>query len=498
MNSLLRLLNEELDNTPQKEKDLSRNVFWRYLQEELIDEAITIMKKPDRLLQFSNSQVANKIIPPVLAKYNLDKGEIFLKQVKEYEEGDEDEFEETIYIKPGKGRKAVMQLHGDNGLPLKPAKYIVLSGDLVKYIQGAQQSSNLHEICVGIFLKLPNAKIDSLEELRVLANNVYKDADLSSIKDYNQNPVDDARKLAKKFIEKFGKGKPTEIIWTAATTKENMDKYAPADIVVRYKGKEEDRISLKQGKAQLASMSPADITAIINTEYGESLEEFSGRGATKNYIDWLYSFKEHRAELDLMAREWSKLLLEFEESEPYEEELEGFEKWQDWKDFQKNHRDAAAQLADLVTKDSKTKKEWIRIRKETIIKALAERVGDRLEEAQNDSIKNLYKKIFQLRKYPFYYLGDAGKKIIKVPSEEEFEKNIADMLVFKAEAYLEGADFQILVSVGKNRDNLQPLLKFFLQFRWARKQMIGNLAVVANKLEFLDQDAVEAIIFPSA
>lgn len=497
MNSLLKMLSEELNEGSAKKSDSAFNVFWKHLHEELIDEAITVMKRPERLLQFSNSQVANKIIPPVLEKHNLDKNDVFLKQIKEYEEGDEEEYEEMIYVKPGKGRKAVMQLHGDNGLPLKPEKYMVLTGELVKYIRGGQQSSNLHEICVGIFLKLPNAKVDSLEELKVLANNVYKDADVSGVKEYNQNTVDDAKRLAKKFIEKFGKGKPTEVIWTAATTKENMKKYAPADIIVKYSGKEEDRISLKQGKAQLASMSPAEITAIINTEYGESLEDFGGRGSAKNYIDWLYSFREHKAELDLMAREWAKLLLEFDESEPYEEELKEIEKWPDWKDFQRNNRDTASQLADLVTKDSKTKKEWQKIRKDTIVNALATRVGNRLEEAQNESIKNLYKKIFQLREYPFYYLGDAGKKIVKVPSDEEFEEKIADLLVFKATPYLEGSDFRIIVSVGKNEDKLEPLLKFAIDFRWVRKQMIGNLAVVATKLEFLDQEAVEELIFPS-
>lgn len=497
MESLLKLLNEELQSTPQAAKDNAFQKFWSHLQEELLDEAITIMKSPEKLLQFSTSQQANKLLSPILDKHDLNKSDVFLKQIKEYEDGDEDDFEETIYVKPGKGRKAVMQLHGDNGLPIKPEKYMVLTGDLVKYIRGGQQSSNLHEICVGIFLKLPNAKIDSMEELRVLASNVYKDADLSGIKDYNQNLVDDAKKLAQKFIEKFGKGKPTEVIWTAATTKENEKKYAPADIVVKYSGKEEDRISLKQGKAQLASMSPAEITAIINTEYGESLEEFTGR-ATKNYIDWLYTFKEHKPELDLMSKEWAKILLQFEESEPYEEELEKIASWLDWKEFQRNNRDVASQLADLVTKDTKSRREWRQVRKETIVAVLAVRVGNRLEEAQNESIKNLYKKIFQLREYPFYYLGDAGKKIVKVPSEEEFEDKIADLLVFKAEPRLDESDFKIIVSVGKSSDKLQPLLKFNIDFRWTRKQMIGGLSVVANKLEFLDQEAVEELIFPSA
>lgn len=498
MQPLLEMLNKELQASPKYRVDEDFNTFWQYLQEELLDEAITVMKSPDKLLQFSSSQQANKLLTPVLSKYGLNRNEILLKQIKEYEEGDEDEYEETIYVKKGKGRKAVMQLHGDNGLPLKPEKYIVLTGDLVKYIRGAQQSSNLHELAVGIFLKLPNAKIDSMEELNVLANNVYKDADLSSIKEYDQNLIDDARVLANKFIEKFGKGKPTEVIWTAATTKENMQRYAPADIVIKYTGKEEDRISLKKGKAQLASMSPADITAIINTEYGESLGEVSRKGGKGNYIDWLYSFQEHRAELDEMAERWAKLLLEFDESEEVKEEIEKISKWPDWKAFQRSNKDKAEQLADLVTKDSKTKKEWINIRKETIMVVLAERVGNRLEDARDESIKKLYKKIFQIREYPFYYLGDAGKKIIKIPSEDEFEEKISYLLSFEAEAYTEHSDFQVVVKVGKKDSRKEPLLKFFIQFRWTKKQMIGSLSVVANRLQFLNQEAVEELIFPSA
>jgi DNA-binding ferritin-like protein (Dps family) len=468
--------------------------FFNYINEELELNEITIMKRPDAMLDFSSNQGATKKLLVALEREGMKKTDYKLKQIKKYEPGDETSFSEVIFVDISSSSRAVMQLLDNDGQPIEPPKYLILNGQQVKYLRGQQVGATLHEIAFGIFAKDPSIELKDIDDIRVAAVNIFSDINAEDVTMFDKSIIDDSKILAKGFREKFDDRNPKEVIWTAKDSK-----YEPADVVLKYEDNTLSRISLKQRKAQLASLSPSMVTSIINTSLSEELENFGGRGSKNNFVDWLYSIDKYKKDLNEMTERWAKLILEFEiDNKELEKDLKQVSTWSDWKDVLSNkiYKDEISILSSSVTRDNATKKEWIKIRKETIVKVIRDKLEEHLEKGNEESVKNLYIKVFRIQDNPYFYVGESGKKIIRVPTKEEFN-DIADNLHFEIQIKEDAADFQFIVNIGKASE-MKTLMVFTIQFRWTQKQMIGNLSVVANQLKILHQEEVEKLIFPAS
>lgn len=404
----------------------------------------------------------------------------------------------------------------------------------LEYITEAETRSStfFHEVGTAIFLKDPNAVIETGNDIAAyfaskdimaidssLSEVDIKEQGSSDFLEWNEKQIQgvsstlkDAKKLANALRKKIGNPTPAPILWTGPTN--NMSKYGAADIVVET-SRGTMPVSLKKGSAQLKNLTLKTL--------GDTL--FDGIIPDNGSFSSLVFNPDNLTYWNELTGEWTDAIVNFSPKE-IKPLISQYRNYNNWKMFQKAKisdellnqlnevyfvpnkkslsnksenkflRKIFARIYEIESNKSQLGQQWNKV-KEDSFKKIFTGFFEGKEDKLNKNLKKVFTQQMSSGEGDMWYAAKGGEEIFFVPNIKTFSKISNEFLQFEYKTRVSGSGFYITLIVKTHR---QPVILMTIEIivRWKKGQMVGPPDVASKFRKHIKLNKWEELFSPGA